>query len=131
MRGALLWFQIMDFRLLAGRTGSATRHRADSVGSSEWIKARSHDHGENEFVPAVHVRKRVKVCDVHIDLFARLNVSDGLREDIRPLFGEQRGNIPSLFRIPINLLRLLTLANYATDAPLANGHDEFIDGGIV
>ena len=58
-----------------------------------FIEPRPDDHWENKFIPAVHVSERVKIFDVHVDFLARLDVGDGLRKDVGPFLGQQRGDV--------------------------------------
>ena len=73
----------------------------------------------------------MEIFYIHVNFFARLDIGDRLREDVRPFLGEQRSHITLALRVLINLLRLFALANNAANPPLTDGHNEFIDGSVV
>src|SRR3954470_10821973 len=84
MPATLVWPQILDFGALARRPAGAARHRANPFGRARRIIARADDHRKNELIPAIYVGQGVIVFDLHVDLFARLNVGDRLCEDVWP-----------------------------------------------
>jgi hypothetical protein len=51
---------------------------------------------------------------VNVDRLARLDIGDFLREDVRPLLRQQRGDVALLAGLFVDFLGLLPLAN---DAP--------------
>ena len=117
--------------VLAGDARVAPADRPDAVGAARRVEARADDHREDELVPAVRVGERVEVLDVDVDLLARLDVGDRLREDVRPLLGEQRGDVALAAGLLVDLLGLLALADDAANPPLADGHDELIDRRVL
>ena len=110
---------------------AAAADRADAVGAARRVEPRADDHREDELVPAVGVGQRVEVADVDVDLLARLDVGDRLGEDVRPLLGQQRGDVALALGLLVDLLGLLALADDAADLPLADGHDELVDRRVV
>ena len=73
----------------------------------------------------------MEIVQLDVNLLARLDVGDGLREDVGPLLREQRRHVALAFGRRVNRLRLLAFADDAADVPVADGHDELVDGGIV
>jgi hypothetical protein len=73
----------------------------------------------------------MQIGDIHVDLPAGLDVRDGLREYVWTFLREQRCGVALTLCLAIDFLRFLALANDTTDASLTNGHDEFIDRGVL
>ena len=74
MATSLVGPQIVNFRSLARRTVGTARRRANPVGCARRIISRPDDHWENELIPAVDVCQGMKIADLNVDLFARLDV---------------------------------------------------------
>ena len=131
MAATLGGLEVLHLILLAGGTVSAAGHRANAVSASRRVKARSNHHGEHKFIPAIAVIECVEILDVDIDVFARLNIRDFLREDIGPFLGQERGGVALPLGSNIDFLSLLAFTDDAPDASLANHHDKFIHSGIL
>ena len=70
------------------------------------------------------------VADVHVDRAARLDVGDGLGEDVGALLDEQARDVAHASGREVGALGLLALADDAPDPPLADGHDELVYRGV-
>jgi len=73
----------------------------------------------------------MKVFDIHANLLPRLDIGHRLGENIGPLFRKEGGDIAPAFCFLINLLRLLALTDDAANPPVADGHDELVDRGVM
>src|SRR5262245_14396758 len=118
---SLVGREITHDGLLARNIHNVACHRSHTTSRARRLEARSDDHREDELVPAVSVGERVEILDGHVDGPARLDVGNGLREDIWPFLSEQSSDIALAFGLGVNLLRLLAFANDAPDAPLTDG----------
>jgi hypothetical protein len=73
----------------------------------------------------------VEVRDVDVDLLPRLDVRDGLCEDVVPLLRHERRDAALAALLLVDLLRLLALADHPPDRAVADDHDEVAHGGVV
>src|SRR5262249_51327336 len=85
--------EVWDFGTLTRDSGPSASDRADAVYSPGRVKPGTNHHREDEFIPAVGVLERVEIMNGDVDLLARFYISDRLRENIRALLGEQRGDV--------------------------------------
>ena len=73
----------------------------------------------------------MEVLDVDIDLFARFDVGNFLREDVRPLLRHQRCDVTLAASGFVDLLSLFSFANHSADLAFADSHHEVIDGRVL
>src|SRR5204863_7855918 len=69
--------------------------------------------------------------NIYVNLFAGLDIGYSLAEDVRPFFGQQRGDIVLLVGLLIKPLSLFAFTNDAADSALTHGHDEAIYRSVV
>src|SRR5437879_5607346 len=123
MAGSFLGMQIRDLGALSRSTGLVARDCANAVSPARRVKTRTNNNMKNEFIPAINVIQLLKVVNIYVNLFAGLDIGYSLAEDVRPLFGQQRGYIVLLFGLVIKPLGLFTFTNDAADSALTHGHD--------
>src|SRR6266850_4301573 len=93
MPGNFPRFEILDFSGLLRGAAISSGDGTNAGACSKRIEAGSHNHGEHKLVPAIDVRKSVKVFQIHQDFFAWLDVGDGLREDVGAFLGKEGSDV--------------------------------------
>ena len=123
----LLRRQVLRLGWLPGNAALCAGDRANAGGRAGGIETRPDNHREDEFIPAIHEIKRVKIFDVNVDCPAWLDVRDRLREDVGPFLGQQRGDVAPFLGFLINPLRFPPLADNAANTSFADRHYELVD----
>ncbi|MNS41409.1 hypothetical protein D3C72_737600 [compost metagenome] len=124
----------VDRDVLARAHARLQRRRRDAAGIRHAAVlrdvARPDDHREDELVVAALELERGGVADRHVNLFARLDVRDGLGEDVVALLLEQGRRLALVLGVLVNLLGFLALLDVGLDHALADANLHRIDGRL-
>src|SRR5262249_13855801 len=90
-----------------------------------------HDHWKREANLAIFPTQRLNVAKANVRLVAGHEISDGRREDVRPLLFYKRSPLPFRLRCFIDALCFFALANYAVNDAIADANLQVVTGSVM